>query len=367
MGVVPRDVLSGEQRDELAELSKSRFVDAVLGMRARMVLWWDEGRSARDIAQLAGVSEPTARLWPARYADGGLDGLLDEARTGKAKEVPAQDRARILALTRASPPTQLGISHWSSRVMADYLARYEGIRVSHVFVADLWREAELRPWRQGTFKLSRDPRFEAKVTDVVGLYLSPPEGAVVLCVDEKSQCQALDRTQPLLPMSFGKTEKRTYDYVRHGTTTLFGALDVATGEITGRCYDQHRAEEFLSFMDGIAAKYQGREVHVVLDNFSTHSTEEVRKWLEVHPGISFHFTPTSSSWLNQIETWFSTLTRQAIRRGTFSSVRQLIRTIEDYIANWNRTCKPFTWTADADSILAKVRFIQSQVQQLTGH
>jgi len=367
MAVVPRGVLTSEQRDELAELSRSRLVDAVLGMRARMVLWWDEGRPAREIAELAGVSEPTARLWPARYADGGLDGLLDEARPGKAKEVAAADRARILALTRKSPPAELGISHWSSRTMADYVARREGIRVSHVFVADLWREAGLRPWRQGTFKLSRDPRFAAKVTDVVGLYLNPPEGAVVLCVDEKSQCQALDRTQPLLPVSFGKTEKRTHDYVRHGTTTLFGALDVATGEITGRCYDAHRAEEFLNFMDRIAGKYRGREVHVVLDNFSTHSTEEVKKWLDEHPGITFHFTPTSGSWLNQIETWFSVLTRQAIRRGTFSSVRQLIRTIEDYITNWNANCKPFTWTADADTILAKVRFIQSQVQQLTGH
>ena len=258
------------------------------------------------------------------------------------------------------------MTHWSSRLLARYLRR-EGIAVSHVFVADLWREERLRPWQQGTFKLSADPRFEEKVTDIVGLYMDPPEGAVVLCVDEKSQVQALDRTQPLLPMTFNKQEKRTHDYVRHGTTTLFAALDVDTGEVTASCHRQHRAVEFLNFLDTVEDKYRDRETHVILDNFSTHSTAAVKEWLVEHPNFHFHFTPVSGSFMNQVETWFGVITKQAIRRGTFKSVAHLIRRINDYIANWNSDCKPFTWTADAASILAKVKFVESQVRAITGH
>ena len=239
--------------------------------------------------------------------------------------------------------------------------------MSHVFVADLWRDYGLRPHRQDTFKLSSDPRFAEKVADVVGLYLDPPAGAVVLCVDEKSGVQALDRTQPLLPMTFDKTEKRTHDYVRHGTVNLFGALDVATGEVTGECYPQRGAEEFLKFMKTVALKYGDRELHVVVDNLGTHFTPEVRAWLTNNPNITFHRTPTGASWINQIEIWFGLITRQAIRRGTFSSVKQLIATIKNYIDNWNSTCQPFVWTADANTILAKVRWIESEVRKLTGH
>ena len=218
--------------------------------------------------------------------------------------------------------------------------------MSHVFVADVWRDNGLRPWQQGTFKLSTDPRFEEKVTDIVGLYLAPPEGAVVLCVDEKSQVQALDRTQPLLPMTFDKQEKRTHDYVRHGTTTLFAALNVGTGEVTAACRAQHRAVEFLDFLETVEEKYRGRETHVVLDNFSTHSTAAVKEWLTDHPDFHFHFTPVSGSFMNQVETWFGVITKQAIRRGTFKSVADLIGRINDYVANRNSDCKPFTWTAD---------------------
>jgi hypothetical protein len=251
--------------------------------------------------------------------------------------------------------------------MAKYLKRHEGIDVSHVFVADLWREHGLKPHRQDTFKLSKDPLFAEKVADIVGLYLAPPAAAVVLCVDEKSGVQALDRTQPLLPVTFDKTEKRTNDYVRHGTVNLFGALDVATGKVTGECYPRRGSEEFLAFMKTVAAQYADREVHVVVDNLGTHFTPEVRDWLANNPNITFHRTPVGASWINQIEIWFGLITRQAIRRGTFSSVKQLIATIHNYITNWNASCRPFTWTADADTILAKVRWIESEVHKLTGH
>lgn len=251
--------------------------------------------------------------------------------------------------------------------MAKYLKRHEGIEVSHVFVADLWREHGLKPGRQDTFKLSKDPRFAEKVADIVGLYLQPPAGAVVLCVDEKSGVQALDRTQPLLPMTFDKTEKRTHDYVRHGTTNLFGALDVATGQVATECYPRRGSEEFLTFMKTVAARYAGRELHVVVDNLGTHFTPDVRAWLAVNPNITFHRTPVGASWLNQIEIWFGIITRQAIRRGTFSSVKQLITSIKNYTANWNNDPKPFTWTADVDTILSKVRWVESEVYKLTGH
>ena len=366
MTVVARGVLSSEARRELADFARSRDVTGVVATRARIVLWWDEGRSAREIVELSGLSEFPVRLWPERYASEGLAGLFGKPHPGKGRVHDASVRARILALSRQSPPPELGMTHWSSRLLARHL-RTEGITVSHVFVADLWREHKLRPWQQGTFKLSKDPLFAEKVTDIVGLYLDPPENAVVLCVDEKSQVQALDRTQPLLPMTFDKQEKRTHDYVRHGTTTLFAALDVATGEITGRCHDQHRAAEFLTFLGVVDAKYHGRDTHVVLDNFSTHSTPAVKAWLAEHPNFHFHFTPVSGSFMNQVETWFGVITKQAIRRGTFKSVTHLIRRINDYIANWNSDCKPFSWTADAASILAKVKFVEAQVRSITGH
>ena len=366
MTVVERGVLTDEARAELVALSKGKDVVGVVALRARIVLWWNEGRSAREIVSLSGMSEPTVRLWPERYEAEGVDGLFGKPHPGKGPVHGGKVHARILALSRQSPPRELGVTHWSSRLLASYLRR-EGVTVSHVFVADVWRDNGLRPWQQGTFKLSTDPRFEEKVTDIVGLYLAPPEGAVVLCVDEKSPVQALDRTQPLLPMTFDKQEKRTHDYVRHGTTTLFAALNVGTGEVTAACRAQHRAVEFLDFLETVEEKYRGRETHVVLDNFSTHSTAAVKEWLTDHPDFHFHFTPVSGSFMNQVETWFGVITKQAIRRGTFKSVAHLIGRINDYVANWNSDCKPFTWTADAASILAKVKFIESQVRAITGH
>jgi transposase len=230
-------------------------------------------------------------------------------------------------------------------------------------VAKVWRDNDLRPHRSGTFKLSRDPAFADKVADVVGLYLDPPGGAIVLCIDEKTQIQALDRTQPLLPLDFGVSEKRTHDYRRHGTTNLFAAFDTATGQVIGDCYPRRTGKEFLTFVRKAVKPHAGKQIHVVLDNLSTHDTPAVRAWLAKHPNVSFHFTPIGSSWLNQIETWFSIITR----RGTFSSVNALVFTIRDYITHWNTDAAPFVWTATADEILAKVAWVQANVRKLVDN
>jgi transposase len=356
--------LTDVQRAELTALVKDRYAYPEVARRAQMILWESEGLAVGKIAALARVSRPTLNLWRSRYREEGVAGLADRDRPGGRQQIPPEVRSKIVALTRMTPPQDLGISHWSSREMATHLRKAHGIEVSHNFVSELWREHGLKPHVQGTFKLSRDPRFEEKVADVVGLYLDPPEGAVVLSIDEKTQVQALDRTQPLLPISFGKTEKRTHDYVRHGTTNLFAALEVKTGKVIGKCFPRRRAEEFLAFMKDIAHQYEGRELHVVLDNLSTHYTDEIREWLEKNPNITFHFTPTGSSWINQIETWFGVITKQAIRRGTFGSLKQLIQTIERYIENWNTDCEPFVWKATSGEILAKVSFIESEVRRM---
>jgi len=251
--------------------------------------------------------------------------------------------------------------------MANFLKRTEGIAVSHTYVATVWREAELKPWQAGTFKLSRDPEFAEKVADVVGLYLDPPGGAVVLSIDEKTQVQALDRTQPTLPIDFGKTAKQTHDYVRHGTTNLFAALNVHIGEVFGDCKQTRNGQDFLDFLKKAVKPHAGNPIHVVLDNLSTHATPEVQEWLDKNQHVTFHFTPVGSSWLNQVETWFGVITRQAIRRGTFTSVRVLIKRIKDYITHWNEDAKPFEWTATADEILAKVKIVQANVKKLVDN
>jgi transposase len=349
---------------ELWSVVNSRDVSAAVATRARIVLWTNEGRMRKDVAALAGVSLPTVDRSLARYAAEGLPGLLDQKRGAPREQVPAEVRARILALTRATPPVETGLSHWSSREMAKYLKRAEGVSVSWHYVAKLWREHELKPHQQGTFKLSRDARFAEKVVDLVGLYLEPPGGAVVLSYDEKTQVQALDRTQPLLPVDFGLTEKRTHDYKRHGVTNLFAALNVSTGQVTAECYPRRDAAAFLAFLRKAVKPHAGKEIHVVLDNLSTHDTPEVRAWLARNPNVTFHFTPIGSSWLNQIETWFGIITKQAIRRGTFPSVNALIGRIRTYVEHWNTDAKPFTWTATADEILAKVRWVEANVKQL---
>ncbi|EST39429.1 hypothetical protein N566_02010 [Streptomycetaceae bacterium MP113-05] len=356
-----------EQTAELRELVNSRDAPADMATRGRIVLWSGEGRRRKDIAELLGVSLPTVDRWKRRYAELGLAGLEGDRPGGAREQVPARVRARVIALTRMTPPDGTGLSHWSTRELAKYLKRVENITVSWHYIARIWREEGLKPHRSGTFKISKDPAFAEKVTDVIGLYLDPPGGAVVLSIDEKTQIQALDRTQPVLPVAFGASEKRTADYVRHGTTNLFAALNVHTGEVTGECKPSRNGANFLAFLKKATKPHAGKEIHVVLDNLSTHTTPEVKAWLEKNPHIRFHFTPIGSSWLNQIEIWFGILTRQSIRRGTFSSVNVLVKQIRDYINSWNEEANPFTWTASAEEILAKVRLVQTNVKKLVNN
>jgi transposase len=359
--------LTVDQQAELRGLVNNPDVPATVGTRARIVLWHAEDRQKKEIAVLAGVSRPTVDLWLARYRSEGIVGLLERPRGAGREQVPAWVRARILAASRTSPPAQTGLSHWSSREMAGFITRTEGVSVSHHYVATLWRDNKIKPHRQGTFKLSKDPEFAEKVADIVGLYLDPPGGAVVLSIDEKTQIQALDRTQPTLPITFDATEQRTHDYVRHGITNLFAALNVATGEVLGQCTPTRDGAHFLAFLKKAVKPHASQDVHVVLDNLSTHTTPEVMAWLADNPRVRFHFTPKGSSWLNQIETWFGIITRQSIRRGTFTSVTVLISQIRDYIAHWNTTAQPFEWTATAEEILAKVRLVQTNIKKLVDN
>jgi transposase len=359
--------LTTQDRAELQALVYSSDVAATVATRARIVLWCAEGRQKKDVAALAGVSRPTVDLWLGRYQAHGIAGLLDRPRGAGREQVAASTRARILALSRTSPPASTGLSHWSSREMAAFIARTEGVSVSYHYVAKLWRDNKIKPHRQGTFKLSKDPEFAEKVADIVGLYLDPPGGAVVLSIDEKTQIQALDRTQPLLPITFDATEQRTHDYVRHGITNLFAALNVGTGQVLGECAPTRDGAHFLAFLKKAVKPHAGKDVHVVLDNLSTHTTPEVMAWLEANPRVRFHFTPKGSSWINQIETWFGIITRQSIRRGTFTSVKVLIAQIRDYIAHWNTTATPFEWTATAEEILAKVRLVQVNIKKLVDN
>jgi transposase len=275
-----------------------------------------------------------------------------------------------LADTVTPPPGALqarGVTHWSARRLADWLAGHRGIHVSHDSIAALWRRFCLQPHRIEGFKFSTDPELEAKIRDVVGLYLDPPKGAVVVCVDEKSQIQALDRTQPILPMRAGQVERQTYDYVRHGTTTLFAAMEVATGKVVDACLPRHRHQEFLAFLKQVAKAYPRVQLHVVCDNYATHKHPAVQAWLAKHPRVHLHFTPTSCSWLNLVEAFFSIITRQAIRRGSFTSIDDLTAAIETYIAGWNEDATPFTWTKPADELLNKITSVKTKTSALTEH
>ncbi len=304
-----------------------------------------EGVANYEIAERVGVTRPTVNLWRNRYAERGLAGLDGVRPPGRPRSV---DRARVVAATLTPPPKSLGVTHWSSRLLGDRLG------IEHSTVASIWKEYGVRPWRSETFKFSTDPELEAKVIDVVGLYLAPPENAVVLCVDEKSQIQALNRTQKTLPMQPGRAEQRTHDYVRHGTATLFAALEIATGKVTGLCKQRHRHQEFLAFLKHVARAYPDVELHLVMDNYSTHKHATVKAWLAANPRIHVHFTPTSGSWLNLVEVWFGIIERQAIRRGSFPSVRDLMTKIREFITGWNHRKHPFIWTKPADQVLAKI-------------
>jgi transposase len=344
--------LTDDQRDVLQRQARAKGSAARVVERARIVLLAADGVPGVEIADRVGCSEPTVIRWRSRFAEHGLAGLVDEPRSGKPATIDQSTRDEILTVTLTEPPAELGITHWSTRLLADRLRR-EHKPVSHATVARIWKHFGIQPHRSGTFKFSTDPELEAKVRDIVGLYLAPPERAVVLCVDEKSQIQALDRTAPILPIRPGLPESRTHDYIRHGTTTLFAALEVATGKVTDACYDRHRHTEFLTFLKHVARTYPRVQLHIVADNYGTHKHPVVRAWLAKNPRITMHFTPTSGSWMNLVEVFFNIITRQAIRRGTFTSVKDLIAAIQTYIDAWNDRCEPFTWTKDADTILAK--------------
>ena len=323
---------------------RSSTVEAGLAQRARIVLLAAEGVPNAEIARRVGVSRPTVIQWRNRYEAGGISALGDLDRSGRP---PVIDDVAVVVATVQAPPEALGVTHWSARLLGKHLG------ISFASVARIWREWNLQPWRRETFKFSTDPELDAKVRDVVGLYLNPPDKAVVVCIDEKSQIQALDRTAPILPIRPGLPEKATHDYVRHGTTTLFAALEVATGKVTDACHPRHTHAEFLAFLKQVAKAYPRVPLHVVADNYATHKHPAVQAWLAKHPRVRMHFTPTSGSWLNLVEVFFGIITRQAIRRGTFTSVKDLIAAIETFIDACNDRCQPFVWTKTADEILTK--------------
>ena len=333
-------------RERLVTLTRSSSVRAGLAQRARIVLLAADGEANTVIASTVGVSRPTVISWRNRYATRGIAGLDDEARSGRPRKL---DHRKIVAETLKPPPKKYGVTHWSSRLLGRHL------KISNGTIAKAWRAYGVAPWRVETFKFSTDPHLIAKVTDVVGLYLAPPDNAIVLCIDEKSQIQALDRTAPMLPMQPGLPKRRTHDYKRHGTTTLFAALEIATGKVTGAVKPRHRHQEFLAFLKQVDRAHPQGELHLVMDNYATHKTESVRDWLTANPRIHVHFTPTSGSWLNLVEVWFGIIERQcqAIHRGTFTSVHDLNKKIRTFVDGWNDRCHPFVWTKTADEILKK--------------
>jgi transposase len=337
--------LSEEEERELRAVLRTPSVSQQQALRARIVLGAAEGATNTQIAADTGVSLPTVGLWRRNFAERGLHGLADAPRSGRPRQIDDEEVQRVLAKTLEVPPD--GSTHWSVRRLA------AATGVSPTTVHRIWREHKLKPHQVRSFKFSKDPRLAEKIIDVVGLYMDPPKGALVLCVDEKTQIQALDRTQPTLPIKPGKAQRMTHDYKRNGTTSLYAALEVATGEVTGACYPKHRHQEFLAFLNQLVRAYPRRPLHVVLDNSSTHSTPEVTKWLARHKRVHFHFTPTSASWMNMVEIWFSILTTQQVRRGVYHDVPELIAAIEYFIDSYNQRAQPFIWTKTPDQILAK--------------
>jgi transposase len=366
-------VLAVDDRDraELERRARSKAEPARVVQRARIVLLAEQGLTGPAIADRVGCTEPTVITWRGRYAERGLAGLEDAPRPGgPVRVMTAEVQAQVLADTVTPPPESLrdlGVTHWSARRLSDWLARERNIHLSHDSIARLWRRFCLQPHRVEGFKFSTDPQLEAKIRDVVGLYLEPPKGAVVVCVDEKSQIQALDRTQPILPMRPKQVERRTHDHVRHGTTTLFAALELATGKVIDACKPHHRHQEFLTFLKQVAKAHPRTQLHVVCDNYATHKHPAVNAWLAKHPRVHLHFTPTSCSWLNLVECFFSIITRQAIRRGAFTSVADLTAAIQTYIDGWNDNAEPFTWTKTADQLTDRITSAKTKTSGLTSH
>jgi transposase len=345
--VAPVVTLTEDERVELVSWSRRSTSANALAMRSRIVLAAADGLSNTAIADKLDIHVSSARKWRTRFVTSRLDGLLDEPRPGRPRVVGDERIEALIVATLETAPKDA--THWSTRSMAEHLG------LSQSMVSRVWRAFGLAPHKQDSWKLSKDPLFVAKVRDVVGLYLDPPERALVLCVDEKTQIQALNRTQPVFPMLPGTPARASHDYVRHGTSSLYAALDLTTGKVIGALHTRHRATEFLAFLKKIdAAVPADLDVHLVLDNASTHKTPAVKRWLTSHPRFVMHFTPTSSSWLNLVERWFAELTTKKLRRGTHTSVRQLNADIRAWIDTWNDNPRPYVWTKTADQILASI-------------
>jgi|SRR5438270_1839251 len=351
-------VLSQDDQEQLERWLAALGTPQQVALRCRIVLGISAGKAEVVVAAENGVNRKTVRLWRARFLAQGLQGLWEIA-PGRGRK-PTYDSTRIKTLIDATLQSKpRGSTHWSCRTMA------EAQGISKSTVNNIWRSHNIKPHRTQTFKLSRDPRFLEKLTDVVGLYLNPPDKAMVLCIDEKSQIQALDRTQPGLPIKKGRCGTMTHDYKRNGTTTLFAALDLIQGKVIGDCYKRHRHQEFLKFLRRINREFPGKtSLHLVMDNYGTHGTPEVKAWLKRHPRFVVHYVPTSCSWLNLIERWFAELTNKRIRRDSFPSLDALVAAIEEFLAVWNQKPRPFVWTATVDSILAKLTRCRQTLEQI---
>lgn len=353
--------LSDDERQTLQQWARRPKSAQRLALRAGIVLACASGLTNTAVARQMRVTLPTVGKWRSRFLEDRLEGLVDEPRPGAPRSITDRQVEEVITRTLESKPE--AATHWSTRGMAEVTG------LSRSAILRIWHAFGLQPHRTATFKLSSDPLFVDKVRDVVGLYLSPPDRAIVLCVDEKSQVQALDRTQPLLPLQPGQAERHTHDYARHGTTSLFAALNVATGRIIGACHSRHRQQEFVKFLDLIDAQVPqqpGVTIHLVMDNYGTHKTPRVKRWFQRHPGYHLHFVPTGSSWLNQVERFFAEITEKRIRRGAFRSVEALEQAIMEYLDRHNENPKPFLWTATADTILARVARICERTSE-SGH
>jgi transposase len=343
-------VLSDDEREKLQSWANRPTSAQRLALRARIVLACASGKDNKEVAKVLGITPHTVGKWRARFLDDRLDGLADEPRPGAPRSLSDAKIEEVITRTLESKPDNA--THWSTRSMA------QRVGLSQSAIVRIWHAFGLQPHKAETFKLSTDPFFLEKVRDVVGLYLNPPERAIVLSVDEKSPVQALDRTQPLLPLAPGQAERHSHDYERHGTTALFAGLNVATGEVIGKCYRRHRQQEFVRFLgeiDEAIPHEDGVSIHLILDNYGTHKAARVKRWLQRHPRYVVHFTPTSASWLNQVERFFAEITDKRIRRGAFRSVQALEAAIKDYLEKHNQNPKPFVWTATADLIFKKIQ------------
>ncbi len=349
--------LSAEERAALERYARRGTVSQQLGLRARIVLACASGLDNKTVAREVGVWPGVVGKWRRRFVAKRLEGLLDEPRPGAPRTITDEQVEQVVIRTLESTPK--GATHWSTRAMAKRAG------ISRMAVSRIWRAFGLRPHRSETFKLSSDPQLVEKVRDIVGLYLNPPDRALVLCADEKAQIQALNRMQPILPMGPGQIERRTHDYFRHGTTSLFAALVVKTGEVIGQFHRRHRSLEFRKFLDHIDTQVPpDLEIHLIIDNYGTHKTATIKRWLARHPRFHLHFTPTGGSWINQVERWFALLTQRVIKRGAHTSVSQLEAAIREFLDTHNQQPKPFTWIKSADDILASIARFATRTHKL---